>query len=286
VRLGIAGTILPADLRQLTPQIVRTVRTWGYTGIFTRFRDNHPLTTSLDDAYQAREIMASEGVDHVMATGFWQCLIHPDAARRAEAVRVLRGALRLAGALGATAIDTGPGSLSTTSVWGPHRDNWQPWAEANLIQALREAAPIAEEANVRIHLEGHQYVVLKDAETMARVIDAVGSPWLKCDIDPVNWITLSTYYHTGSAIDAMFDVLGDRIGSGHSKDILIWDTHTVHLDTVTTGQGAIDHQRYLQRLHALDPEIYLVVEACSTADAPGVCAFLRRQAELAGVEVH
>ena len=59
----------------------------------------------------------------------------------------------------------------------------------------------------------------------------------------------------------------------------------MHLDTVTTGQGAIDHQRYMQRLEALDPEIYLMVEGCSTEDAPGVYRFLADQAAQAGVTV-
>ena len=189
---------------------------------------------------------------------------------RQRGVEVLCAGLRLAARLGAACIDTGPGSMSDTGPWSPHPENWEPWAEANLIDSLGQAAEVAAEVGVRIHLEGHQLVTLRDASVTRRVVDAVGSPWVRVDMDPVNWITLDTYYDTGAAIDDMFDTLGDRIGSGHSKDIALWDRHTVHLDTVTTGQGAIDHQRYMQRLEALDPEIYLIVEGCSTEDAPGV----------------
>ena len=205
-----------------------------------------------------------------MATGYWQNLVHPDAETRQRNVQVLCAGLRLAARLGAACIDTGPGSMSESGPWAAHPDNWAPWAEANLIDSLGQAAEVAAEVGVRIHLEGHQLVTLRDAAVTRRVVDAVGSPWVRLDMDPVNWITLDTYYDTGAAIDEMFDTLGDRIGSGHSKDIDLWDRHTLHLDTVTTGQGAIDHQRYMQRLEALDPDIYLMVEGCSTEDATGV----------------
>ncbi|MCY3896544.1 MAG: sugar phosphate isomerase/epimerase [Chloroflexi bacterium] len=286
MRLGISGTLLPDDIRDLTPEAARTLRSWGYTGVFTRLGGNDPLDPPSDaECRRFRDVLADAGLDHYMATGYWQNLVHPVAGTRRRNVEVLCAALRLAGRLGATCIDTGPGSMSDTGPWSPHPENWAPWAETNLVDSLGRAAEVAAEVGVRIHLEGHQYVTLRDAGTTRRVVDAVGSPWVRVDMDPVNWITLDTYYDTGSAIDSMFDTLGERIGSGHSKDISIWDRHTVHLDTVTTGRGAIDHQRYMQRLEALDPDIYLIVEGCSTEDAAGVYSFLAGEAERAGVVV-
>ncbi len=286
MRLGISGTLLPDDIRDLTPETARTLRSWGYTGVFTRLGGNDPVDPPSDvDCQRFRDVLGDAGLDHYMATGYWQNLVHPDAGTRRRNVEVLCAGLRLAGRLGATCIDTGPGSMSATGPWSPHPDNWAPWAETNLVDSLGRAAEVAAEVGVRIHLEGHQYVTLRDAGITLRVVDAVGSPWVRVDMDPVNWITLDTYYDTGSAIDSMFDTLGDRIGSGHSKDISIWDRHTVHLDTVTTGRGAIDHQRYMQRLEALDPDIYLIVEGCSTEDAPGVYGFLAEQAAGAGVRI-
>ena len=88
------------------------------------------------------------------------------------------------------------------------------------------------------------------------------------------------------AIDGMFDTLGDRIGSGHSKDVQLWDRHTIHLDTVVTGSGAIDHAHYIARLESLSSEIYLIVEACETSQASEVHRFLTDQASRAGVRVY
>ena len=66
MRLGISGTVLPDDLRALTPEIAQTIKAWGYTGVFTRFRANHPLRTSPDDCRRVRDLLAEHQLDHVM----------------------------------------------------------------------------------------------------------------------------------------------------------------------------------------------------------------------------
>ena len=53
--------------------------------------------------------------------------------------------------------------MSETGPWSPDPDNWAPWAEANLTDSLGQAAEVAAEVGVRIHLEGHQLVTLRDA---------------------------------------------------------------------------------------------------------------------------
>ena len=80
MRLGISGTLLPDDLRDLTLETARTLRSWGYTGVFTRLRGNDPLDPPSDaDCRRFRDILNDAGLDHYMATGYWQNLVHPDA---------------------------------------------------------------------------------------------------------------------------------------------------------------------------------------------------------------
>ena len=86
---------------------------------------------------------------------------------------------------------------------------------------------------------------------------------------------------------ASYPGVADLLGrSGHNKDVQLWDRHTIHLDTVVTGSGAIDHARYIARLESLGPEIYLIVEACETSQASEVHRFLTDQASRAGVRVY
>jgi sugar phosphate isomerase/epimerase len=171
------------------------------------------------------------------------------------------------------------------SAWFPHPDNWGERAESQLIKSLREAAPAAAEHGLAIHLEGHQVVTLRDAETMAAVIDAVGSPMVKCDLDPANWITLETVFDTTPAIEHMFEVLGDRVGSGHAKDVEIENRLAIHIDNVPAGDGRLDFQAFIKGLEALGPETYLIIEGCPVEDTERVRGFLVEQATEAGVTI-
>src|SRR5687768_9453646 len=112
MRFGMSGCFLPADMRDLTVDMCRRVRALGFNGIFTRFRANDPHETPLHVARGVRDLLQGEGVRLFQVTGYWQNLVTSDESLRAESVRTLQAALRLAGALGARAIDTGPGSLN------------------------------------------------------------------------------------------------------------------------------------------------------------------------------
>ena len=170
MRLGISGTLLPDDVRDLTLETARTMRSWGYTGVFTRLRGNDPLDPPSDaDCRRFRDILNDAGLDHVHGH---RLLAKPCESRSRRlgrrSVEVLCAGLRLAARLGAACIDTGPGSMSEAGPWTAHPDNWAPWAEANLIDSLGQAAEVAAEVGVRIHLEGHQLVTLRDAAVTRR----------------------------------------------------------------------------------------------------------------------
>ena len=103
--------------------------------------------------------------------------------------------------------------------------------------------------------------------------------------DPANWITLKTVFDTTSAINHMFDVLGQHIVSGHAKDISIAPSHIIHLPTDAPGCGQIDFRTYLRRMEALDPEYPLIVEGASTDQLPATSAFLHQLAADLDIEV-
>jgi sugar phosphate isomerase/epimerase len=285
MRFGMSGCFLPADLRDLTPAMCRRVRSLGFSGIFTRFRANHPLHTSLDDARAVRQMLEDEGVRMFQATGFWQNLVTPDEDARAESVRVLQGALRLAGALGARGIDTGPGSMNPDGPWFPHPDNWTASARRQLVKSLRECAPVAEDEGVYLSLEGHQLVTLSSAEVAREIIDEVGSPWVRSDFDSANWITLEAIFQTGPALDRMFDLLGERIVSCHAKDIWIENKLTLHLQDGCPGKGLMDFHTLFRRMEALNPDYPVIAEGNSTAELPEVSALFHRLAGELGIRV-
>jgi len=285
MRFGMSGCFLPADMNDLTPAMCRRARELGFSGIFTRFAANDPHATPVHQAHRVRDMLRGEGVRLYQVTGYWQNLVTPDESARRDAVRTLQAALRLAQALGARAIDSGPGSMNPDGPWFPHPDNWTPAARRQLVKSLRECAPVAEDCGVYLSLEGHQLVTLESADVTCEVLDEVGSHWVRSDFDSANWITRETVFNTGPALDRMFDVLGDHIVSCHAKDVWIENKLTLHLQDGCAGKGRMDFDTLLRRMEALNPDYPVIAEGNSTEELPGVGELFHRIAANAGIRV-
>jgi sugar phosphate isomerase/epimerase len=280
-----SGCFLPANMNDIDPAMCRRVRDAGFSGIFTRFRDNDPLTTSRDDARRLKTLLADEGIYLFQTTGYWQNLVTSDNAARAQSVRVLQSALKLAGWMGARGIDTGPGSMNPAGPWFPHPDNWTAAAESQLVLSLKECAKAAEDAGVMLSLESHQLVTPRTPQIAARILDAVDSPWVRCDYDSANWITLETIYDTAGALHSHFDLLGRHICSAHAKDIWVEDRLSVHLQDGCPGRGLMDFPTLFRRLDALDPDYPMIAEGNSTEELPAVGALFHKIAADLGIRV-
>jgi sugar phosphate isomerase/epimerase len=296
MRFAISGEIFPAHIDEFTPAHAQRVRDLGFTGCFTRFDRDDPLETSDGSIKRVRAILDDHGLEMVQVIGHRPPLIHPDPAVRAEGVRVLRAALRIAGGLRAQSCHTGPGSRAQSGAtrsewvhsgaWNPHAGNWDPACKDRLIDSLRQCVGAAEDHGARVGLEGHVLVTLDSAETMRDVIDAVGSPTIACDLDPVNWLRLETVYRSGPAIDRMVDILGpDRIINAHAKDVIVQPRLVTHIEECAAGQGLLDWSTFLRRVEAIDPNRYLVVEHCTAEEIPAIKAFLDTTAASLGIRV-
>jgi len=285
MRLGMSGCFLPADMNDLTPEMCRRVRDAGFSGIFTRFRDNDPLTARREDAERLKALLADGGVALFQTTGYWQNLVTSDETARAQSVRVVQAALQLAGWMGARGIDTGPGSMNPAGPWFPHPDNWTARAEHQLVRSLKECAKAAEDAGVLLSLESHSLVTPRTPEIAARILDAVDSPWVRCDYDSANWITLETIYDTGGALNAHFDRLGRHICSAHAKDIWVENRLAIHLQDGCPGKGLMDFATLFSRLEALDPDYPLIAEGNSSEELPEVGALFHRIAGERGIRI-
>jgi sugar phosphate isomerase/epimerase len=169
--------------------------------------------------------------------------------------------------------------------WDPHGDNWDPICRERLIKSLKEVASTAEGEGVVAGMEGHILVTLSSADVMRQVLDAVDSPAIRCDLDPVNWLTLDTVFRSGPAIDHMVDVLGKRIFNAHAKDVAVEKKLLLHLDERPAGQGLLNWERFMRRVEGLGPERFLVVEHAAVEELAGVRAFLGRKAAELGITV-
>lgn len=285
MRFGMSGCFLPADMDDVTPAMCRRVRELGFSGIFTRFRANDPHTTPKEKAQRLRSLLADEGVKLYQSTGYWQNMITPDETARQEAARTVRAALQLAGWMGARGIDTGPGSMNPAGPWYPHPDNWTASARRQLVKTLKECVSAAEDAGVFLSLESHQLVTLKTPEITLEILDEIDSPWVRCDYDSANWITLETVFDTTSALNHHFDLLGRHIVSAHAKDIWIENKLAVHLQDGCPGKGNMDFKTLFRRIEALSPDYPVIAEGNSTEELPAVARLFHDTARELGINV-
>jgi sugar phosphate isomerase/epimerase len=296
MRFAISGGVFPARIDEFGEAHARRVRELGFTGCFTRFDLDDPFETTPASVRRVRRILDDHGLEMVQAIGHRPPLIHGDESVRREGIRVLQQALRIAGGLRAYSCHTGPGSLAQRGIartdwvrsgaWNPHPGNWDPACKERLIASLKECARAADDSGTRIGLEGHVLVTLDSAETMREVIDAVGSPAVGCDLDPVNWLRLETVYRSGEAIGAMVDRLGpDRILNAHAKDVVVESRLVTHIDERPSGQGILDYDVFMRRMEALGPERFLIVEHASEEEIPAAKVFLDRKAGELGIRI-
>jgi sugar phosphate isomerase/epimerase len=292
VRFGLSGSMLPNRIDRFDAATAAAARELGFSGLFTRFDADDPFQTTQAQCRRVRQILDDHGLVMVQAIGHRPPLIHPDEQVRRRAVERLKAAIQIAGWLGAQSCHTGPGSFAQVAdaewggAWRPHPDNWRPAARDALIRSLREAAPIAADCGTTIGLEGHVLVTLDSAETMREVIDAVGSPAVRCDFDPVNWLTLRTVYQSGEATRQMLATLGDRILNAHSKDVVVEPRLVTHIDERATGQGIFDHRALLLGMEALGPERFVVIEHARPDEIPAAKAVLDQTAAELGLRVY
>ena len=68
----------------------------------------------------------------------------------------------------------------------PHPENHPPNTRERLISSLRRVAPWARDAGVILALECHVTTALDTPEHIREIVQAVDSPWVRANFDPVN----------------------------------------------------------------------------------------------------
>src|SRR5436189_6021771 len=93
MRPGVVG-LLPGDPAAITVEHARRLRAQGFTGASVQINDQEQFREA--DLARGRNILAGEGVRVAQANASYPALVHPDAAQRAEGVRLARRACNAA----------------------------------------------------------------------------------------------------------------------------------------------------------------------------------------------
>jgi sugar phosphate isomerase/epimerase len=280
MKLGVAGLLPPWE--QIDVQAARKVREAGFLGatIFV----SKPLDAEPAAIGRLKAILDEAGLEAAQANGSYEVLMNPDAGLRAQGVAGLEALIRIGRMLDAKSVYVRPGSHNPQGAWYPHPDNYSPQTFDRLVDSLRQAAATAQAEGMTLALEGHVLSLLDTPRRMRDVIDAVGSPALKFNTDPVNFIgTVKDVYDPSHVLDELVSLLGDVTVAAHLKDLDVRDVLVLRIDEVVIGEGRMDYGRLLRQLDQMDPEMYGLIEHLPDEKVPLARAGLMRAAEKAGI---
>ena len=221
-----------------------------------------------------REEMSVRNITMTALGGTYN-MIHPDSQRRADGLRNLRVLASACERLGTSVIALCTGTRDPDNMWRRHPDNDTPEAWEDLVVSMRQAIEVAEEYQVTLAFEPEVANVVDSAIKARRIIDQIGSPYLKVVMDGAN------IFHTGELprmreiLDEAFALLGEHIAFAHAKD-LDRDGEAGHL---AAGKGLLDYDQYLSLLNDVDPDVPIILHGLSEAEVDGCVSFLREKME-------
>ena len=276
MRIGLAGDLIPRDPAEITPELARKLTAMGITALVTHFQPPPDATMGK----QVGMVLADAGIHIVQATGYNPNLVHPDGAVRKAALVRLSGAFAAARSLGAEMVISGCGSHHSDFFYGPAAANHTPETRERLVESLRRAAPMVEEAGMVLALECHVLTTLDSPEHIREILDAVGSPWIRANFDPVNLLgDLPSLYNNGAAIEHMARLLSSLyVPCAHLKDVAPQAELVLHLAEVPPGTGLLDYDAFFAVCRQLGENTALVIEHLPAEQVPDAIAFLKRNA--------
>jgi sugar phosphate isomerase/epimerase len=144
-------------------------------------------------------------------------LCDPDASRLGENLRrlgVLAAACRW---LDTRIITLCTGTLNPDDMWKHHPDNVRRGTWETLVKSVREAVQIADGHEVTLAFEPEIHNVVSSVMRARKLLDEIGSPWLKVVIDPTNLFSQGEVRPLSALLCEVFDWLGKDIVLAHAK---------------------------------------------------------------------
>ena len=233
-----------------------------------------PTRIDEDLCDKIREEMGDRNITMTAIGGTYN-MIHPDIQRRADGLHNLRVLASACERLGTSVITLCTGSRDPDNMWRRHPDNDSPEAWDDLVVSMRQAIQVAEEHQVTLAFEPEVANVVDSAIKARRIIDQIGSPYLKVVMDGANIFHAGELPRMREILDEAFALLGEHIAFAHAKD-LDRDGEAGHL---AAGKGLLDYDQYLSSLNDIDPDVPIILHGLSEAEVDGCVAFLREKVE-------
>jgi sugar phosphate isomerase/epimerase len=269
MKLGVAGQLpklseatpafLPGDWRMITRTDTARVRAHGFAG--SQWFINKPLDAANTDLDRVARAFADEDLEICQLNGWYEPICAYDNALRAEGVRGAERLVRIGRQVNAVSVYIRPGGHNPAGHWYAHPENHSQRTFDNIVASLRHLCSVADGEGMRVAVEGHVLSALDTPQRIRDLFDAVASPALKFNFDPVNFTgTVRDVHNTAHILETLDMLLGDQIIVAHAKDLAIIDKLVLQIDEVVPGTGAMNYPLFMQIFEKRAPDGYFVIE--------------------------
>lgn len=265
-------------------ETVRKIKEAGYTGVVTSPEPWNSMKDS--ELNELRSALKKYDVVVFEVSGYTN-MIHPDTATRQKNLKNLATCIEAADKVGCPMVGTISGSCDPVNSFNVHPDNWTEKIWKLLVESTKQVLKDTSGMKAAIGMEAQITTNMDGPKAHKQLNDDVGDLRCAVNLDPVNMISLSTYYHTTELLNECFDLLGESILGSHAKDTYIWpDQQTVHVQEVCAGRGVMDYETYLVRLSRLKWSRTILPEHVPAAELLEAAAYIRKVAAKVGVTIH
>ena len=263
--------------------VLGNVRALGFAVLQVRVDDPRDLDQAKANAL--RQLFEEHGVVVGQTVGnYGGGLVAEDSGERTAAVEFMKRMCGATAALGAPDTYLRPGSLNPASPWYPHPDNRSPRVFDRLVDSARQICETAESEGVMVAVEGGVVCPLYSARRVKDFLDAVGSPNLGFNVDPVNFVgSIEQAYDTTTLQREFYDLLPDRILGAHAKDFRLVDALLPRFEEEVIGRGMLDQHEFLTGMQKVRPDGHVLIEHLPDELVPAAAQGLRRAAASAGI---
>ena len=216
-----------------------------------------------------RQSLEQHGIELAAISGTFN-IIHP--TYRSEGMRRLAKLAKSCPELGTQLITLCTGTRDLDYLWRYHADNSSPAAWSDMLDAMSQAAEIAETHGITLVFEHEVNNVVDSAKKARRLLDEIASDHLKVVIDGANLFHRGELPRMREILDEAFQLLGDDILLAHGKD-LEKDGDAGHQ---AAGTGVLDYAHYLYCLNQIGFKGTIALHCLNEAQVPTAITHLQK----------
>ena len=200
----------------------------------------------------------------IAEVGIWRNALAADPDERKRNRDYCVEQLRLADYLGARCAVNVAGAFGPR--WdGGYRENFTKEAWDETVAMVRDIIDRADVKRTYFTLEPMPWMVPTGPKEYVRLLEAVERDRFAVHMDIINMInSAERYFRPEEFVDECAELLGGQIRSCHIKDVHMSEKYTIRLEECGPGDGEFPLRYYAEKMHAIDPEMPVILEHLNT----------------------